>query len=110
MRVTKIVAKLGTMRKAQEWIVYPASRTERMSANAAGPAPILIQSDTRIAQFDPATGIGVLSASHPNGSYFLHLNKFAGATDIVVPPDIIAVAIAAIPKSGDEIGPGVTIT
>lgn len=102
MRVRRITAKLGNMRKAADWVVYPASRTESDGS-------ILIQSDTRIASFDPATGKGLLSKAKPNGAYFMHLSKFMGATEIEVPADVIEAARAAQPKSGDEIGPGVTI-
>ena len=87
----RITAKLGNMRKAADWVVYPASRTGES------------------ASFDPATGKGLLSKAKPNGAYFMHLSKFMGATEVVVPADVIAAATAARPKSGDEIGPGVTI-
>ena len=101
MRVQRITAKLGNMRKAADWVVYPASRT--------GESEIVIQSDTRIASFDPATGKGLLSKAKPNGAYFMHLSKFMGATEIEVPADVIAAVQAAQPKSGDQIGPGVYV-
>lgn len=96
----QITAKLGNMRKAQEFIVYPASKLLDESTK------ITIQSDKRIAQFDTVTGEGKLSVQRPNGAYFHDL--FFG-TDVVVPQDVIAAALAAQPKSGDEIGPGVRI-
>lgn len=95
-----ITAKLGTMRKAVEWTVYP-----RKSATES----VIIQSDHRIAEFDPATGAGWLSANKPNGAYFMHLNKFLGATEVTVPREVIEAALAAAPKTGDEIGPGVFV-
>jgi hypothetical protein len=98
----RITAKLGNMRKAADWVVYPASRT-------AADGSILIQSDTRIASFDPVTGKGMLSKARSGGAYFLHLTKFMGATEIVVPADVIAAATASQPKSGDRIGPGVYV-
>jgi hypothetical protein len=104
VRIVRITAKLGNMRKPAEWVVYPV-RTNQPAEDTN----LLIQSDTRIASFDPATGKGMLSKAKPNGAYFLHLTKFMGATEITVPADVIAAAIAAQPKSGDEIGPGVTI-
>jgi hypothetical protein len=51
----------------------------------------------------------VLSKAHANGSYFIHLNPILGATPITVPPEVIAAALDARPKSGDRIGPGVYV-
>jgi hypothetical protein len=95
-----ITAKLGNMRKAVQWTVYPANR-KALGADMDG--SITIQSDTRIATFDPVTGKGLLSAAKSSGAYFLHLNKFMGATDITVPADVIAAALAVQPKSGDMV-------
>lgn len=50
----KIIAKLGKMRKAVDWVVYPAGTAENV---------IIIQSDKRIAFFDATTGKGRLSSS-----------------------------------------------
>jgi hypothetical protein len=100
--MTRITAKLGTMRKAQDFVVYPASKTN-------GTDQIVIQSDTRICQFNPFNGVGLLSDSKPNGAYFIHLNVLMGAKWIVVPKDVCLAAKAAQPKSGDAIGPGVMV-
>lgn len=94
-----VTAKLGNMRKAVDWTVYPPS--------ASG--TVVIQSDHRIAQFDPVSGKGWLSAHKGSGAYFPHLFAALGATVITVPADVIAAAVAAQPQSGDEVGPGVTI-
>lgn len=99
MNIRRITAKLGNMRKAVDWVVYPASKTSD--------GTLVIQSDTRIAQFDPITGKGWLSAAKPNGAYFLHLNRFMGATEITVPADVIEAAVAAQPQPGDTIANGV---
>jgi hypothetical protein len=99
--VFKVTAKLGTMRKAVEWTVYPRN------ADAAATDRVLMQSDHRIAEFDPTTGAGRLSAHKSGGAYFFHLGF--GATRITVPPEVIAAALAVAPKSGDEIGPGVYV-
>lgn len=95
-----IKAKLGNMRKETEWVVYPAAKGD-------GPVRTTIQSDHRICRFDPATGEGVLSAHQSGGAYFHHLSL--GATTITVPPEVIAAALAAQPKTGDRIGPGVVV-
>jgi len=98
----RITAKLGNMRKAAEWTVYPVSRNGTDET-------ITIQSDHRIAQFYKSTGNGLISVHKTNGAYFLHLSQMLGAKRITVPADVIAAASAAQPKSGDSIGPGVTI-
>jgi len=97
-----ITAKLGNMRKAKEWVVYPRT------AGAPGDT-ILIQSDARICRFDPVSGVGTLSANKSSGAYGIDLMKIRGATDVVVPASVIADALSAQPKSGDLIGPGVYV-
>ena len=89
-------AKLGNMRKAAEFVVYPRADATK---------PVVIQSDKRIACFDPVTGAGRLSTACPNGAYFLPLSL--GATPFVASPELIAECLAAAPKAGEEIGPGV---
>ena len=97
----KITAKIGDMRKAVEWVVYPAQADDK--------GFITIQSEKRIARFDRADGKGLLSKSCPNGAYFLHLNPIMGATAVLVPSAVVAAAVNAQPKSGDKIGPGVYV-
>lgn len=96
-----ITAKLGNMRKAAEFIVYPQS--------PRNPNILTLQSDHRIAYVVTDTRQGMLSAYKPNGAYFIHLVREAGASEITVPQDVIDAALAAQPKSGDAIGPGVTV-
>lgn len=98
----RITAKLGNMRKAKDWVVYPASK-------GTGDTLTTIQCDTRIAAFDAATGDGWLSANKSSGAYFVHLSPALGATKITVPADVIAAALDAQPKSGDTIHGVVTI-
>lgn len=98
MKVKTITAKLGTMRKPVEWIVYPRAVTS---------TKVTIQSDTRIASFDPVTGLGMLSRA--GRSYFIDLLPMRGATEIAVPAGIIEMILDAQPKPGDAIGPGVYI-
>jgi hypothetical protein len=99
----RITAKIGNMRKAQEFVVYPLSKGETT------PTTVTIQSDTRIAVFETATGRGMLSKAKSSGAYFMHLSAALGATPFVAGPDLVLAALAAQPKSGDEIGPGVRI-
>lgn len=88
----KIIAKLGKMRKAVEWIVYPPREDGQ----------ILIQSDKRICLFNRTTGIGVLSASH-NYPMFETL-RLPSAETIVVPEEVVREALEKQPQKGDRIG------
>ena len=100
-----VIAKLGTMRKSTDWIVYPRRRTPTDDYATT----LIIQSGSRICEFDAATGAGMLSAYRTTGAYFIHLSPLLGATPITVPAEVIAAVLDAQPKSGDSIGPGVTI-
>lgn len=101
-----VIAKLGTMRKSTDWIVYPRRKIAGSDDYAT---TLLIQSNSRICEFDAATGAGMLSAYRSTGAYFIHLSPLLGATPITVPAEVIAAVLDAQPKSGDRIGPGVTI-
>jgi hypothetical protein len=57
--------KLSNMRKTQDFIVYPVSEKTDY---------IMIQSDTRIGKIEMSTGRGLMSQSHPNGAYGVHLH------------------------------------
>lgn len=59
--------KLSSMRKSQDFIVYPISKDDVDK-------PITIQSDTRIGVIDLETGRGLMSQSHTGGAYFVHLS------------------------------------
>lgn len=74
-----IEAKLGNMRKAQEFIVYPF---------AEGEVEFKIQSDQRIARINIETGKGVLSKGRSNGAYGIDLMPIRGAMEIDVPAEI----------------------
>jgi hypothetical protein len=92
-----ITAKLGSMRKAVEWVVYPP-REDGL---------ILIQCDKRICLFDPQTGEGRLSGSH-NYPTVLTLNM-TGSQAVIVPADVRAAALNAQPHKGDRLAGGVCI-
>lgn len=99
MSLYSITAKLGNMRKAVDWVVYPPS----------APGVVIIQSAHRICSFVVTTRNGLLSKSCSSGAYFMHLQPILGATPIEVPQSVIDAALAAQPKYGDKVGPGVTI-
>lgn len=95
-----ITAKLGNMKKAVEWTVYPASKDSD---------DITIQSDHRIAQISVKHKRAWLSVHRANGAYFVHLLPALGATVVPVPDEVITAALAAQPKSGDTLHGVVTI-
>lgn len=98
-----VTGKLGDMRKAVEWTVYPQAK------DGSDESRIILQSHARIVAIDTAKGKGLLSKACPSGAYFVHLHPAAGAKVVDVPADMIEAAKAAQPKSGDEIGPGVRV-
>jgi len=57
--------KLPNMRKAQDFIVYPASEKTDF---------IMIQSSTRFGKINMNTGMGLMSQSHANGAYAVHMH------------------------------------
>jgi hypothetical protein len=57
--------KLPNMRKAQDFIVYPASEKTDF---------IMIQSSTRFGKINMTTGMGLMSQSHANGAYAVHMH------------------------------------
>ncbi len=99
MNVRRISLKLGNMRKAQDFIVYPKSRDEG--------SKILIQSDKRIAQIDTETGEGRLSTGKGGHQGFMMLNDMFNPIHIKVGEDIINEITGAQPKSGDTMGGGI---
>ena len=95
-----VTAKLANMRKAQEFVVYPAS-TRKDS--------IIIQSDHAIGEFNPITGKGILNCKGSGYKYFMHLNEMMGAIPFDFPAEFVAECIAVQPKSGDRIGGNVFV-
>lgn len=88
--IRTFTAKLGNMRKPQEFVTYP-----RKSATD----PVVIQSDKSIGCFDPITGIGRLSLK---GNKFINLRDFGSAYSPVpfaepytFPPEVVKLAIEA---------------
>lgn len=93
----KVSAKLGNMRKPQDFIVLPVKR---------GDDPLLmIQSDKSIGIFNYRTGEGKLNTK---GCYFPHL---AMAKPFTFPMDFVADCLEAAPSLGGttEIAPGIII-
>jgi len=97
--IKQIALKLGNMRKAQDFIVYPESRDDGDK--------VLIQSDKRIAQIDTTTGEGLLSTGKGGHQGFMMLNSMSNPIKIKVDQATIDLITGAKPKSGDAIGAGV---
>lgn len=64
MGTISIDLKIKGMRKPQDFIFYPINKESKY---------LIIQSDTRIAKIN-LDGKGLMSQSHQNGAYFMHLN------------------------------------
>lgn len=104
MTFTSVVAKLGNMKKAVDWTVYP------QATNAVDNDVITIQSDHRIAAINVRNRTGILSAHKGSGAYFMHLNTAFGATVLSdIPQDVIDAIVATQPKKGDQVAPGLYI-
>jgi len=94
--------KLGNMRKAVDWTVYPASYNASKS-KAEGAQMLFIQSNKRACAINVKTGEGMLSngRGHPG---FHSTMPALGAKEIDVPREFIDECLSAEPKSGDTIG------
>ena len=103
MNSNKVVAKLGNMKKAVEWTVYPKA------TDGSDEDRVIIQSHARIAAIKTSTGKALLSKACPNGAYFCHLHPAAGATVVDVDPVLLALVVTQIPQPGQEIGPGLVV-
>ena len=93
--IQHVTAKLGNMRKAVDWIVYPG--------NHGGDGLIFVQSDKRACSINLATKKGMLSngKGHPG---FISTSRMMGAIEIDVPQKFIDDCLAAQPKKGDTVG------
>lgn len=76
-----IHCKLGNMRKEAEWVIYPSSTANDDNIR-------IIQSDKRIAKINLSEKTAVIN-SGKKGNTFLSLSEILGATEIVVPDDVI---------------------
>lgn len=81
----KVYAKLGKMRKEQDFIVQPRSD-----------GTIMVQSDRSIGVFDFKTGKGKLNTK---GCYFTHL---ATAEPFDFPPEFVQACLEVCPSQGGE--------
>jgi hypothetical protein len=75
-----VTAKLGNMRKTQEWTVYPIDD---------GATDVVIQCDQRIAKIDLKTGKGLLSSGKGGHQGFMMLSSIMGAKEIDAPAELL---------------------
>jgi hypothetical protein len=80
-RFQNFTAKLGNMKKAQEFTVCPVSNTE--------PHLVTVQSDKRIARIDLTTGKAMLSDGKGGHPGFHKLLPMCGAVEVDVAPDVL---------------------
>lgn len=104
MAIKTIEAKLGRMRKPQKFVVYPPKIEDPTK-----PVKIIVQANSVIGQFDPATRQGVLNTKAGKSCGFAHLTSFLGAEPYEFPKEFVDQVLDALPHKGDEIGPGVII-
>ena len=97
MGTTDIEMKISGMRKAQDFIVYP------IGADDAG-SVITIQSDTRIGQINLVKGVGVMSQSHSNGAYFVHLQMDKLTPFTISESDLANIKSHIFKTAGDNVG------
>lgn len=90
----QINAKLGKMRKADDWVVYPFKDDAKKAQ---------IQSKAYIAQINLETGKGILAGPHSGGAYNHHL-LIGKRQEIQVSPEMIQEIKDANPESGTAIG------
>ena len=93
--------KFDGRKKAEEFVIYPQSRTETDE--------IMIQSDKSIALINVKTGEGWLNAKGSNSKYGHHLSPSLGAVKHKFSRELISMVKDNQPKSGDYIGQGIYI-
>jgi len=101
MRIKTVTAKLATMRKPQNFVIYPF----KPESNGT----ITVQSEKAIGRFDPVTGQGVLNSKGQSYKYFVHLMPQMGAVPYTFPREFVDECVASQPQSGDSIGPNGTV-
>lgn len=86
--IKHLTLKLGNMRKAQDFIVYPFSE---------GWTSLILQSDKRIMRVYRDANMIMLSKQCQNGAYAPHLSRECGAVMIDCPSDLMTQFLALKP-------------
>ena len=103
MGTTDIEMKIAGMRKPQSFIVYPINKDD--SADI-----ITIQSETRIGKIDLSNGRGLMSQSHANGAYFIHLQMDKKTPFTISESDLEKLKMQIFKTAGDNVGSRVIVT
>jgi len=101
----QVTAKLGNMKKAVDWVVYPAYKNTG-SIVWDNNLILHIQSAHRFAAINTGTKKCILSRHVANYPMQLHLHASLGAIKIEVTQEFIDECLAAQPKSGDQMVAG----
>ena len=88
-----VIAKLGNMKKAQDFTICPVSTNE--------PDQITIQSDKRIAQVNLTTKKVILSDGKGGHQGFLKLLPILGAKEYDCPQDVIDQILQGLERAPD---------
>ena len=97
MGTTDIEMKIAGMRKPQSFIVYPINKDD--SADI-----ITIQSETRIGKIDLSNGRGLMSQSHANGAYYIHLQMDKKTPFTISESDLEKLKMQIFKTAGDNVG------
>lgn len=89
MAIKHVTCKLGNMKRAESFIIYPNIFAERGGIEA-----VQIQSDHRICRFDPVTRKGLLSVYKSGGAYNVHLSPALGAVVVDIPQEVVEECLA----------------
>lgn len=84
MRFQKVTGKLGNMRRATDWVVYPRDADANPDEKT-----VLIQCERRIALVELDTGKAIVSDGKGGHQGFLKLNPVLGAKRCEVPVDML---------------------
>jgi len=102
----RVHGKVGNMRKAVDWVVYPGEREQD------GNKVLFVQSDKRALAVNVETRKGVLSngKGHPGFHTVSKMMVQLGQAKVIdVPQEFIDQCVEGQAKSGDHIGGGVYI-
>ncbi len=94
-QVRRFDFKLGGMRKADSFIVYPRS--------TAADGSLVVQGKRTIARIE-GDGTGWLNWRGSNYKGFAHLSPLMGGERVTFPVEFLRLVVECVPNSGDVIG------
>jgi hypothetical protein len=81
MGIQSVTGKMGNMRKAQSWVIYPRNNSDQRE--------VTIQCDNRIARVNLDTGKAILSDGKGGHQGFMKLQPMLGAVEVDCPQDML---------------------